>query len=126
MATAILLAIYAPGRAFLMLYGVAIAGMFFVWAVILLSHIRFRNSLNSETGMRLAFSPYSNWLGIASLLGITATTFYVDGLQYSVPAFVLFLSAVSLVYWRSSRKNQNGQDLSCQCDFSGSIDHLRR
>ncbi len=114
MVAAILLAIYAPGRAFLMLYGVAIAGMFFVWAVILLSHIRFRNSLNSETGMRLAFSPYSNWLGIASLLGITATTFYVDGLQYAVPAFSLFLTAVSFVYWRSSPKNQNGQDLRFQ------------
>jgi len=114
MVAAILLAIYAPGRAFLMLYGVAIAGMFFVWAVILLSHIRFRNSLNSETGMRLAFSPYSNWLGIASLLGVTAATFYVDGLQYAVPAFLLFLTAVSLVYWRSSPKNRNGQDLCFQ------------
>ena len=31
MAAAILLAIFAPGRAFLLLYGVAVAGMFFVW-----------------------------------------------------------------------------------------------
>ena len=51
--------------------------------------------------MRLAFSPYSNWLGIAALLGIAATTFYVDGLQYAVPAFLPFLLAMSLVYWMS-------------------------
>lgn len=105
MVAAILLAIFAPGRAFLMLYGVAVAGMFFVWAVILVSHIRFRKMLTAENRerlpMRLAFSPYSNWLGIAFLLGITATTFYVDGLQYAVPAFLPFLFAMSVVYWLS-------------------------
>jgi L-asparagine transporter-like permease len=114
MVAAILLAIYAPGRAFLMLYGVAIAGMFFVWAVILLSHIRFRNSLTRETGVRLAFSPYSNWLGIGLLLGITATTFYVDGLQYAIPAFLLFLTAVSLLYWKSSPRTRNEHHLCFQ------------
>ena len=39
---AILLAIFAPGRAFLLLYGVAVAGMFFVWSIILLAHLSFR------------------------------------------------------------------------------------
>src|SRR5579863_2478680 len=48
MIAAILLAIYAPSRAFLMLYGVAVAGMFFVWVVILLSHIYFRKSLRPD------------------------------------------------------------------------------
>lgn len=42
--------------------------------------------------MRLAFSPYSNWLGIAHLPGLAATTFYVDGLQYAVPRSRNFLS----------------------------------
>jgi amino acid transporter, AAT family len=109
MIAAILLAIYAPSHAFLMLYGVAVAGMFFVWAVILLSHLRFRKSLTPEAHallpMKLAFAPYSNWLGIVALLGITATTFYVDGLQYAVPAFLPSLFAVSLLYWRSPRRN---------------------
>jgi len=102
MMAAILLAIYAPSRAFLMLYGVAVAGMFFVWGVILVSHIRFRKFLEAQAvlqlPMRLAFSPYSDWLGIAALLGIAATTFYIDGLRYAVPAFLAFLLAVSLVY----------------------------
>jgi len=110
MVAAILLAIYAPGRAFLMLYGVAVAGMFFVWIVILLSHIRFRKSLSPENKarlpMRLALSPYSNWLGVAALLGIAATTFYVDGLQYTVPAFLPFLLVMSFAYWRSSRAKE--------------------
>jgi len=107
MIVAILLAVYAPGRAFLMLYGVAVAGMFFVWAVILLSHLRFRKGLTPEASaslpIKLAFAPFSNWIGIAALLGITATTFYVDGLQYAVPAFLPFLFVVSIIYWKSRR-----------------------
>jgi AAT family amino acid transporter len=110
MIAAILLAIYAPSRAFLMLYGVAVAGMFFVWVVILLSHIQFRKSLSPEFRSRLpiklAWSPYSNWIGIAALLGITASTFFVDGLQYALPAFLPFLLAMSLVYWRVRRRPQ--------------------
>lgn len=108
MIAAILLAIYAPGRAFLMLYGVAVAGMFFVWIVILLTHIAFRRALGSERvaqlPLRLRFFPYSNALGIAALLGIAASTFYVDGLQYTVPAFAPFLLFISLAYWIIRRK----------------------
>jgi amino acid transporter, AAT family len=107
MVAAILLAIYAPARAFLMLYGVAVAGMFFVWGVILLSHVYFRRALAFETTaripIRLWLSPYSNWLGIAALVGITVSTFFVDGLQYAVPAFLPFLLAMSVLYWKSRR-----------------------
>ena len=108
MVAAILLAIYAPKRAFLMLYGVAVAGMFFVWIVILLTHISFRRMLGPERvaqlPMRLRFFPYSNALGIAALLGIAASTFYVEGLQYTVPAFAPFLLFISLAYWMIRRK----------------------
>src|SRR5580700_10752079 len=108
MIAAILLAIYAPSRAFLMLYGVAVAGMFFVWVVILLSHIQFRRALGPERiarlPMRLRFFPYSTWLGIVALLGIAVSTFYVEGLQYTVPAFAPFLLLISLAYWRLKRR----------------------
>src|SRR5580704_9581155 len=91
MAAAILLAIYAPAKAFLALYGIAVAGMFFVWIVILMTHIAFRRSLGpariAALPMRLRFYPYSTILGIAALLGIAVSTFFVDGLQYTVPTF---------------------------------------
>jgi AAT family amino acid transporter len=109
MISAILLAIYAPQRAFLMLYGVAVAGMFFVWIVILLTHIAFRRTLGpvrvAQLPMRLRFFPYSSALGIAALLCIAASTFYVDGLQYTVPAFAPFLLLMSLAYWMIRRKS---------------------
>jgi amino acid transporter, AAT family len=110
MIAAILLAIFAPSRAFLMLYGVAVAGMFFVWGVILVTQIAFRRALGRERvaqlPMRLHFYPYSTWLGLLALAGITITTFYVDGLQYTVPAFLPFLLLVSVAYWRVRGKEK--------------------
>jgi AAT family amino acid transporter len=107
MVAAILLAIYVPAKAFLLLYGVAVAGMFFVWIIILLTHLAFRRALGPERisrlPLRLRFFPYSTWLGIIALLGIAASTFYVEGLQYSVPAFAPFLLLISLAYWKVRR-----------------------
>ena len=40
---------------------------------------------------------------IVSLMAIVATTFFVDGLQYTVPAFLPFLAVMSVVYVRSRR-----------------------
>src|ERR1700753_890622 len=45
---AILLAIFAPKNAFLKLYGSAVAGMFFVWLVILFTHLKFRRAIRSD------------------------------------------------------------------------------
>jgi len=106
---AILLAIFAPKNAFLMLYGTAVAGMLFVWLVILNTHLRFRAAVTSERllslPMRLWAHPLFTIVGIALLLAISATTFFVDGLQWSVPAFSVFLGLISLLYWRSRRRN---------------------
>jgi AAT family amino acid transporter len=104
MVAAILLAIYAPAKAFLLLYGIAVAGMLFVWIVILMTHLAFRRSLGPDRvahlPLHLRFFPYSTWLGIVALVGITASTFFVEGLQYSVPAFASLLLLISLAYLR--------------------------
>ena len=101
---AILLAIYAPAKAFLLLYGTAVAGMLFVWIVILVTHLAFRRAIGRDRVARLPlhlrFFPYSTWLGIIALLGIAASTFLVEGLQYSVPAFASLLLLISLAYMR--------------------------
>ncbi len=122
MIAAILLAIYAPSRAFLMLYGVAVAGMFFVWIVILVTHIAFRRVLGPERvaqlPMRLHFFPYSSALGIAALLGIAASTFYVDGLRYTIPAFAPFLLLMSVGYWIIRRKAQSAAGQTAETDLA--------
>jgi hypothetical protein len=42
--------------------------------------------------------------GIVTLLAITATTFFVDGLQYTVPSFLPFLVVISLFYARLRKR----------------------
>jgi L-asparagine transporter-like permease len=101
---AILLAILNPKNSFLMLYGTAVAGMLFVWLVVLNSHLRFRKSISGEQllslPMRLRAHPFFTVLGILLLVAISVTTFFVDGLQWSVPAFAVFLAMISLLYLR--------------------------
>ena|SRR5882724_3147356 len=108
MVAAILLAIYAPGKAFLALYGVAVAGMFFVWGTTLVTHVAFRRALSREQvaglPLRLPGAPFSTMAGIAALLGIVVATFFVEGLQYTVPSFAVFLAAISLAYWKLRRR----------------------
>src|SRR5579871_973166 len=104
---AILLAIFAPKNAFLMLYGTAVAGMLFVWLVILNTHLRFRKAITSERllslPMRLRAHPFFTIVGILLLLAISVTTFFVNGLQWSVPAFCIFLTLISIFYVRERR-----------------------
>jgi amino acid transporter, AAT family len=106
---AILLAIFAPKDAFLMLYGTAVAGMLFVWLVILTSHLRFRKAVApkqlSSLQMRLPAHPIFTLAGIVLLVAISLTTFFVDGLQWSVPAFCIFLGLITLLYFRDREKN---------------------
>jgi AAT family amino acid transporter len=100
---AILLAIFAPKNAFLMLYGAAVAGMLFVWLVILSTHLRFRKALTRERllrlPMRLRVHPLFTLTAILLIIAIAVTTFFVDGLQWSVPAFSAFLALISSFYW---------------------------
>jgi L-asparagine transporter-like permease len=128
-AAAILLAILAPGRAFLLLYGTAIAGMFFVWMVILFAHLSFRRSLGqasvAQLPIRLAFSPYAQIAALIALAAILIGTFYVEGLQYSVASFALFLLAITLFYRMLKRRSGgNRKDCSEQSFTMPRIDSL--
>jgi AAT family amino acid transporter len=102
---AILLAVYAPANAFLALYGTAVAGMLFIWIVILFTYLRFRKALTADQLARLPIRMRAHraaaWFGIVSLTAIAATTFFVDGLQYSVPLYLPFLLLISIVYART-------------------------
>jgi amino acid transporter, AAT family len=114
MLAAILLAIFAPKNAFLALYGSAVAGMLFVWLVILTTHLSFRRAIPRERlatlPMRLPAHPMFAVTGIVALLAISVTTFFVDGLQWSVPAFCIFLGLISLVYVRGQTRKTPQQN----------------
>ena len=106
---AILLAVFAPKNAFLMLYGTAVAGMLFVWLVILRAHLSFRLSISDERleslPLRLPFHPVFTILGIFVLIAISVTMFFVEGLQWAVPAFAAFLAAISIAYFATRKRH---------------------
>ena len=121
MAAAILLAILAPGRAFLLLYGVAVAGMFFVWSIILLAHLSFRSSIGqvrvANLPIHLRFTPFSQSAALIALAGIAISTFFVADLKYSVPSFIVFLLAITAFYWMMGRRNLKGGVRNAQSLF---------
>jgi len=114
MAAAIVLAIFAPGRAFLLLYGIAVAGMFFVWAIILVAHLSFRNSIGKvrvrQLPIRLRLSPVSQIAALIALGGIAMGTFFVEDLKYSVVGFIPFLLGTTIFYWKMGRQNLQRRD----------------
>jgi L-asparagine transporter-like permease len=116
MGAAILLAVFAPGRAFLLLYGVAVAGMFFVWGTILSAHLSFRGAIGrvrvAQLPIRLRFTPFSQIVALIALAGILIGTFYVEGLKYSVPSFILFLLGITVFYLTLRGPKVNGRKLS--------------
>jgi L-asparagine transporter-like permease len=102
MIAAILLAVFAPNNAFLMLYGTAVAGMFYVWITILLTHLRFRRATDRDAvlklPLRLRLHPWPTLLAVFTLCAIALSTFWVTGLQYTIPTFVPILAIMSVVY----------------------------
>ena len=114
MAAAILLAIFAPGRAFLLLYGVAVAGMFFVWIIILLAHLSFRRSIGQaraeQLPIRLPISPWPQIAALVALAAIAISTFSVEGLKYSVPSFIPFVLAISAFYRAHKHRNSSRRE----------------
>jgi len=70
MAAAILLAVFAPANAFLALYGTAVAGMLFIWVVILLTYLRFRAALTpgqlARLPIRMPAHRTATWIAIVS------------------------------------------------------------
>jgi AAT family amino acid transporter len=113
MAVAVLLAIVSPDVAFLALFGTAVAGMLFIWIVILLTHLRFRAALGearvAALPIRLPAHKFAAGFGILALAAILVTTFFVEGLTYTVPSFLPFLGIISLFYLRTRARLRAAQ-----------------
>jgi L-asparagine transporter-like permease len=83
--------------------------MFYVWGVILITHLRFRQRIGSAAlsalPLRLPFHPWPTVFALLALSGIALSTFWVSGLVYTIPTFLPLLAVMSLVYgvYRSRR-----------------------
>lgn len=101
MAAAIVLALKGQ-QGFLLLYGTAVAAMFFVWTTILVTHIRFRQTLPPgrlrTLRVKMPGHPVVSTFGILVILALTASTAFVEGLEWTVPLFLAWLAAITLFY----------------------------
>src|SRR5207245_1289792 len=61
--------------------------------------------------LALAPAACARLAGLVAVFCIAGTTFWVDGLQYSIPAFAAFLLIETLIYFRR-RKMQDWTDLA--------------
>jgi len=108
MIVAILLAIFVPRNTFLLLYGTAVAGMFYVWGLTLVTHFRFRKAIGLERVMqlpiRLRVSSSIEFDSTLAICAIALSTFWVNGLQYSIPAFLPFLPIMFFIFRVSNAK----------------------
>ena len=85
MLAAIMLAL--KGRqGFLLLYGTAVAAMFFVWTTILVTNIGFRRTLSPERlralPVKMPVHPISSVVGIIVILALAASMPFVEGLEW--------------------------------------------
>lgn len=104
MAIAIVLALVGR-QGFLLLYGTAVVAMFFVWTTILVTHIRFRQTLPPERlqslPVKMPGHPFISMCGILVILALTASTAFVEGLEWTVPLFLIWLAVSTFVYSRA-------------------------
>ncbi|PYS49122.1 MAG: amino acid permease [Acidobacteria bacterium] len=102
MAAAIALAVKGQ-QGFLLLYGIAVAAMFFVWTTILLTHIRFRQALPPDRlrilPVKMPVHPLMSIVGIVLILALAASTAFVEGLEWTVPLFLIWLALTAVFYF---------------------------
>jgi AAT family amino acid transporter len=114
MLAAIMLAL--KGRqGFLLLYGTAVAAMFFVWTTILVTHIHFRRTLPPGRlrtfPVKMPAHPIASASGIVVILALAASTPFVEGLKWTVPLFLAWLALMTFLYFLQrelKEKRQSG------------------
>jgi amino acid transporter, AAT family len=90
-------------QGFLLLFGTAVAAQFFVWATILVTHIRFRRALPPERlrtlPVKMPAHPIAAISGIVVILAVAVSTAFVEGLEWTVPLFLGWLALVTFFYF---------------------------
>lgn len=104
MLTGVLINFIYPDSAFQMLFSMCGMAGFFIWAVILITQIKFRKTLSSDAVSKLKykslFFPVANYVGLA-FIGMAVVTGFIDG-NFKLPLYcftgwLLVLSVIFLI-----------------------------
>ncbi len=89
-------------KAYEKLFGISIFGGLFVWLRIFLTHVAFRRRVRPEK-IILPGSPYTTLLGLALMIAILASTWFVEGMDITLKAGAVWMSFITAAYWLWSR-----------------------
>jgi aromatic amino acid transport protein AroP len=96
----------APQKALEMLMALVVSALVINWAMISLSHLKFRQSLNRrgiEPHFKSLWYPYSNYLCLAFVALILGVMLLIPGISLSVYAIPFWLAFIGLCYWLKNR-----------------------
>jgi AAT family amino acid transporter len=92
-----------PHTAFVLLYGVSLFGILFVWLMIFVTHLRFRTQWEAAGGRalpaRMPGYPYTSILGAAAMVAILLTTWWVQDMRIALIAGLPWLGLLTIAYF---------------------------
>jgi L-asparagine transporter-like permease len=108
MALALLLNLYYSGTAFVYMIGAAFFGGLFVWIMIMVTHLAFRRRAPAGEVRFASRGPWSTLAGLASLIAVMISTWWVPGFRITLEAGLPWLALISLCYvawarWRATQ-----------------------
>lgn len=99
----------APKDALVLLFALVVASLMINWALISLTHIKFRKAMG-EQGVVPSFKtfwfPFSNYLCLAFMLVIVGVMLAIPDMRPSVYAMPVWVGVLFLAYWLRSRKTK--------------------
>jgi len=84
-------------QAYEKLFGVALFGGLFVWLMIFLTHLSFRRQEKPAHILMPGF-PYTTLLGLAFMIAILASTWFVEGMEITLKAGAIWMAGISVAY----------------------------
>jgi AAT family amino acid transporter len=85
LALALVVALLYPDGAYVYLFGISLFGGLFVWLMIFITHLYFRPKWDASGRPRLPVRmigyPYTSLLGMAAIVAIIATTWWIEGMR---------------------------------------------
>ncbi len=114
LALAILVSFFFPDSAFVYLFGISLFGGLFAWLMIFITHLFFRPAWTLQAAAdgrpplstRMFGYPFTSLLGTASMVGILATTWWVQGMRITLISGVSWLALLTVVYFLLFRRRR--------------------
>jgi AAT family amino acid transporter len=103
LALALVISLLAPDTAFVFLFGVSLFGGLFAWVMIFFTHLFFRPAWDAAGRPRLPVRmigfPYTSLIGMAAVIAIIATTWWVEGMRVAILAGLPWLGLLTIAYF---------------------------